>query len=215
MSGISGVSNTAYPPAAGAAASSGAAQTTQSEALNDVAATYEKGDAAAEKATYTRDRSAIRGIRMHENAYITNLRNLVSQLVSQVNQNSISQGGNGFRLNPNRVDSIWDVLIDNGDGTFSFHPDLSPEARNSLISKAQADIGEDGFYGVKQTSQRILDFAKAVTGGDPAKIEEMRDAIQKAFDEVERMFGGKLPDISYQTLNAIMQGLDDWAAGAK
>jgi hypothetical protein len=213
MSGISGVNNTAYPSSANAAANSNAAQAVAPEQENDLAATYEKGEAAAEKTNYTRDRSAIRGMRIQESAYITNLRNLVSQLVNQVNQNSMSGGGNNFRLDPNKVDSYWDVLVDNGDGTFSFHPDLSPEARNALISKAQEDIGENGYYGVKQTSQRMIDFAKAITGGDPSRIEEMRQYIQKGFDEVERMFGGRLPEISYQTLQATMKGLDDWAAG--
>lgn len=215
MSGISGVNNTTYSSAAGAAASSGAAQTAQSEALNDVAATYEKGEAATAKTTYTRDRGAIRELRIQDNAYITNLQNLVRQLISQVNQNSMSQGGNNLRLNPDTVESYWDVLIDNGDGTFSWHPDLSESARNSLIARAQEDIGENGYYGVKQTSQRMIDFAKAVTGGDPSRIEEMRAYIQKGFDEVERMFGGRLPEISYQTLQATMKGLDEWAASAR
>jgi hypothetical protein len=40
----------------------------------------------------------------------------------------------------------------------------------------------------------------------------MREYIQKGFDEVARMFGGRLPDISYQTLDATMKGLDEWAA---
>jgi hypothetical protein len=215
MSGISGVQNTSYPATASAAASTAnTAQAAKTDAELDVAATYEKSEESS-AATYTRDRTAVRKIRAQESAYISNLRNLVSQLVNQVNQNNVSGGGNKLSLNPNNVDSFWDVLVDNGDGTFSWHPDLSESARNALISKAQEDIGENGFYGVKQTSQRILDFAKAITGGDPSKIEDMRKYIQQGFDEVERMFGGKLPEISYQTLNAIMKGLDEWAAGAK
>jgi hypothetical protein len=214
MSGISGVQNTSYPTAAPPAATPGAANAGQSSDNLDVAATYEKGAAATSAPTYTRDRAAIRELRIQDRAYIQSLQTLVSQLVSQVNQNSMSRGGNNFRLNPNNVESYWDVLLDNGDGTFSWHPDLSPEARNALISKAQEDIGENGYYGVKQTSQRLLDFAKAITGGDPSKIEDMRKYIQKGFDEVERMFGGTLPQISYQTLAAVMQGLDEWAASA-
>ena len=47
--------------------------------------------------------------------------------------------------------------------------------------QAQADIAEDGYWGVEKTSDRIIDFAKALTGGDPDKIEEMRDAFKKGF----------------------------------
>lgn len=78
--------------------------------------------------------------------------------------------------------------------------------------QAQQDISEDGYWGVKQTSSRILDFANALTGGDPDKIEEMREAFQKGYKQAEKTWGGKLPDISQQTYDAVMQGFDDMAA---
>ena len=217
MNGVSGVTGNPYPAGATTAVNNDTATAVQPPAANDEAAVYEKGGAAGEKTLYTRDRTAIGALRMKDQAYIQNLQNLVSQLVSQVNANSLASSGSKFLqpIDPSKVDSYWDLLIDNGDGTFSFHPDLSPEARDAIIAKAQEDIGEDGYYGVKQTSQRILDFAKAITGGDPSKIGDMRKYIQQGFDEVEKMFGGKLPEISYQTLETIMKGLDEWAAGAK
>ena len=76
------------------------------------------------------------------------------------------------------------------------------------------DISEDGYYGVKKTSQRILDFAKAITGGDPSKIEKMREMAQQAFDSVRELMGGELPEISQQTYDAVMKGFDEWAAEA-
>ncbi len=75
-------------------------------------------------------------------------------------------------------------------------------------SQAQADIAEDGYWGVSQTSSRILDFATALTGGDPDKIEEMRSAFEKGFKAAEKTWGGKLPDISQQTYDAVMKGFD-------
>lgn len=78
--------------------------------------------------------------------------------------------------------------------------------------QAQEDISEDGYWGVKQTSGRILDFANALTGGDPDKIEEMREAFQKGYKQAEKTWGGKLPDISQQTYDAVMKGFDDMAA---
>lgn len=78
--------------------------------------------------------------------------------------------------------------------------------------EAQALIAEDGYFGVDQTSQRIVDFAVNAFGGDPAKLQQMKDAIDKGFSEAQEAFGGALPEISQQTYNAIMEKLDDFAA---
>lgn len=78
--------------------------------------------------------------------------------------------------------------------------------------QAQQDISEDGYWGVKQTSSRILDFATALTGGDPDKIEDMRKAFEKGYKQAEKTWGGELPDISKQTYDAVMKGFDDMAA---
>jgi hypothetical protein len=213
MNGVSGVQGS--PGNAGVPATAAANKSTAQAAVQtgpEVAAVYEKGGAAAP--AYTRDSAAVGELRLKDRAYIQNLQNVVSQLLGQLNHNTLASSQNKFLkpIDASRVESYWDLLIDNGDGTFSWHPDLSEDARNIVISKAQEDIGENGYYGVKQTSARLLDFAKAITGGDPSKIGLMREYVQKGFDEVEKMFGGKLPEISYQTLNAVMKGLDEWAA---
>jgi hypothetical protein len=84
-------------------------------------------------------------------------------------------------------------------------------------AQAQQLIGEDGFFGVKQTTARIMDFAKALVGegASEQQIDNMRAAVQKGFDEVAKMFGGfdKLPDVTKQTYEAIMKAFDDWKAG--
>ncbi len=81
-------------------------------------------------------------------------------------------------------------------------------------AQAQADIAEDGYWGVNQTSDRIIDFAKALTGGDPSKAEAMRDAFKKGFEQATKTWGDKLPDISQKTYDAAMKKFDDWAAEA-
>ncbi len=89
-----------------------------------------------------------------------------------------------------------------------FFSNLQVDSATAL--KAQQEISEDGYYGVKQTSARILDFAMAIAGDDPDKIAEMREAVQKGFDQAERMWGGKLPSISQSTYDAVMSGFDAW-----
>lgn len=79
-------------------------------------------------------------------------------------------------------------------------------------SQAQALISEDGYWGVNKTSERILDFAKAISGGDPSKIDLLRNAFQKGYDQAAALWGGELPDISKQTYDKVMEGFDEWAA---
>lgn len=84
----------------------------------------------------------------------------------------------------------------------------------ATAKQAQEDISEDGYWGVKQTSERILDFAKALTGGDASKVEEMRKAIEKGFSQAAKLWGDELPEISQKTHDAVMKGLDEWAKQA-
>jgi phosphoenolpyruvate-protein kinase (PTS system EI component) len=71
-------------------------------------------------------------------------------------------------------------------------------------------ISENGEFGVKAVSERIVDFAKALSGDDKAKFDELKDAIIQGFKEAEKAFGGKLPDISQNTYDEVMKQLDEW-----
>lgn len=76
-------------------------------------------------------------------------------------------------------------------------------------AQAQADIAEDGYFGVAQTSERILSFARAFAGEDEGRIEIMRNAFLAGFAAAEAAWGGQLPEISQQTFNAVMAGFDE------
>ena len=77
--------------------------------------------------------------------------------------------------------------------------------------EAQELIADDGYFGVEKTSERIFNFAVGMAGGDPAKIDAIRQGVEKGFQEALDAFGGWLPDISYETYDTVMQKLDDWA----
>ncbi len=81
--------------------------------------------------------------------------------------------------------------------------------------KAQEAISEDGFYGVKNTSKRILDFAKHISGDNPEKYEQIKQAIVDGFEAAKEAFGGSLPQISQDTYDQVMKGLDEWAGKDK
>ncbi len=76
---------------------------------------------------------------------------------------------------------------------------------------AQAAISADGHWGVKQTSERIIEFAKTISGGDPGKYDKLVESIKAGFEAAKEAFGGELPEISQQTYDAVMKGLDEWA----
>jgi len=82
-------------------------------------------------------------------------------------------------------------------------------------SQAQADIAEDGYYGVKQTSERMFEFAMALTGGDMDKMKEMQSAVEKGYKQAEKTWGGNLPEISKQTLDATNKLFEDYYASQR
>lgn len=80
------------------------------------------------------------------------------------------------------------------------------------IEAAKAAIAPDGEFGVQKTAERILSFAKAAIGDDPAKLDQVRAAVERGFKEAADILGGSLPDISQQTLAAIQTEFDRWKA---
>lgn len=81
------------------------------------------------------------------------------------------------------------------------------------ILQAQKDIAEDGYWGVEQTSDRLVSMAIALSGGDPQKADELKDAITKGFKQATRAWGEELPQICQNTYDVTMKKMDDWKNG--
>ncbi len=96
-----------------------------------------------------------------------------------------------------------DYKISTGDSEIDIST-LTPE-------EAQALVADDGYFGVAKTSDRIVDFAISVSGNDPTRLDAIRQGIEQGFQEALEAFGGTLPDISYDTYDAIQEKLDKWA----
>ena len=77
--------------------------------------------------------------------------------------------------------------------------------------EAQSLIEDDGYFGVEQTSDRIVDFAVSLSGDDPSRLDAIKQGVEQGFQEALDAFGGWLPDISYATYNTVMEKLDIWA----
>ncbi len=160
----------------------------------DKGAVYEpsKETASSVKKTYTPDTNLVNKLKADAEARTAQLRSLVEKMMTD----QASTYG--------KANDIWSFLRE---GNFTVDP--------ATKMQAQADIAEDGYWGVNQTSDRIIDFANALTGGDPDKIEDMRSAFEKGFKKAEKTWGGKLPDISQRTYDAVMEKFDKMAAEAK
>lgn len=83
-----------------------------------------------------------------------------------------------------------------------------------VSKQAELEIGEDGYWGVEKTADRIIEFAKAISGGDPSKLELLKDAVKKGFDMAEETLG-ELPEISKKTYTRVMEKFDEWEKGDK
>lgn len=107
------------------------------------------------------------------------------------------------------------TAIANADSMWSFLAKGNFEVDAETKAQAQADIAEDGYWGVEQTSDRILDFAKALSGNDPDKADLLLDAFKKGFAEATKSWGDKLPDISQRTYDAVVEKFNNWKNGTE
>lgn len=79
----------------------------------------------------------------------------------------------------------------------------------SLSQEEAAElVSEDGFFGIKQTSERIAEFVISGADGDEELLREGRKGIIQGFKEAEEMWGGKLPDIAYETIDKAVAMVD-------
>ena len=191
----SGVNSAAYATqAAGTASKAASADATDKAAAvkEETAATYEKSaDNNEVKASYSNIRKMSEEDRSKIVAQLkADQESRQSQMLDLVSKMMTGQG-----IAYNNANDIWSFLREG-----NFTVDAATKAQ------AQEDISEDGYWGVKQTSGRILDFADALAGDNPDNIQKMYDAFKKGYKQAEETWGGELPDISKQTYDAVLEG---------
>ncbi len=129
----------------------------------------------------------------------------MNQLVSMVQDMMLKQSSTftiaGMDGESSDSDDIWKFLA-SGEYTVD----------EAAKAKAQEEISEDGYWGVKQTSQRLFDFASALAGDDVDKMKKMQEAVLKGYEEATSAWGKELPDISKETLDATNQLFEDYYA---
>jgi hypothetical protein len=78
------------------------------------------------------------------------------------------------------------------------------------ISAAKKAISEGGEYSVDAVATRIMDMAKALSGGDASKFETLKNATQSAFDKVKEMYGDDTPQITLDTEKEVQKRFAEW-----
>ena len=141
--------------------------------------------------TYTPDTQTIAQLKAEVDRRTESLRSLVEQLLLK----------QGYKFK--ETNDIYKLLRE---GKVEVDPETA--------AKAQEEISEDGFWGVKQTSERIFSFAIALTGGDPSKAQAMKEAVIEGYKQAEKIWGGELPEISKRTYEETLKKFDEWINGA-
>ena len=124
------------------------------------------------------------------------LDNQMARFTNMMTQMFQKQGITGMSANG---DDMWRRIAS---GNFTVDAQTKAEAQQA--------ISEDGYWGVKQTSQRIFDFAYALAGDDPEKMKEMQAAVEKGFEQATKSWGKALPSISQDTHSAIGDLFDSY-----
>lgn len=182
-----------YGKASSAKTSTKAEETAKAE---EKEAVYEKSKAES-KATYSinkmsaSDRAAlVQQLKQDQENRQQSLISLVHDMMNgQAKSYSLATGD----------DSIWRFL-----SSGNFTVDAATKAQ------AQADIAEDGYWGIVQTSQRLFDFASALAGDDVEKMQKMQQAMEKGFKQATAAWGKSLPEISQKTLEAANKLFEDY-----
>ena len=151
-----------------------------------VAAVYEKSDT---KTSYKQDTATIAKMKQDAERRTQQLRSIVEKMMTK-------QG----------------KTFNDASDMYAFLRSGNYEVDAATKSQAQADIAEDGYWGVEQTSDRLVSFAQALSGGDSKKAEEMIAAVKEGFEQATKAWGDTLPDICQKTLDATIEKLNKWKA---
>lgn len=88
-----------------------------------------------------------------------------------------------------------------------------PEVATNPEDAAKA-VADGGEWSVEKVSDRIFGLAEIFAGGDPAKLEEMRAAVEQGFKEAGMTWKdatgeSNMPEITNKTYSEIMKRFDE------
>ena len=91
--------------------------------------------------------------------------------------------------------------------------EIAGKVDQQTIDDAKASIAEDGYWGVEQTSDRMVSMAIALSGGDTSKADLMMESLEKGYKQATKAWGEDLPKICQDTVDAAKKKMEDWKNG--
>lgn len=186
--------------------------------INDTYQTYQKKDALSVLAETTGETNEPKV----ETGVVYEPRLEMPTTTYKANTEMINRLKSDAQARLDQLQAIVNQLISKQSGAFADASDMWNILREGKFevdaetkAQAQADIAEDGYWGVNQTSDRIVDFAMALTGGDSSKVDGMIEAFKKGFKQAEKTWGGELPEISQKTYDEVLRKFDEIKNGTK
>jgi hypothetical protein len=159
-----------------------------------------QGEGKADGVVYSKE-TAMKKAQSLADAHYASMRGMVASLIGG------TSGPQG--------QAFWATAANSGDSVNLKDFEVSDATR----AKAKELTGEDGYFGVKKTTDRIMEFAKALAGSGASEstINNLRKGVQAGFDAVAKMYGGfdKLPQVSKDTYDSVMKEFDNWTLGTK
>ena len=70
-------------------------------------------------------------------------------------------------------------------------------------------LSEYGYFGVQESVIRLAKFAMSTAANDPGRLNQVRQGLIKGLADMEKQWG-TLPEISYRTVDTILEKLDAW-----
>lgn len=129
----------------------------------------------------------------------------------QITMNSLTFAFQSTSVQQNLFDP--NQAIDKSVADFqSFLKDIGYEGKpiaSLSQDEASALVSTDGFFGIDKTAQRIADFVINGAGGNEDLLRAGREGMLRGFGEAEQAWGGKLPDISQQTMTKAAELVDN------
>lgn len=152
---------------------------------------YEPSSEASNKNSGVKDYSEIiKQMKGELNSKNQQLQNLVDQLLNK---------------QANKYSKLSQLFQDIKDGKIQVDP--------KVVEQAQKDVADDGYWGIEQTSDRLVAMAQALSGGDASKADTMIASIKKGFEQATKAWGDELPEICQKTVDAATKKLEQWRDG--
>ncbi len=162
------------------------------KADSDTAVIYEKHASSSTGKSTTSHAAVIAQLKADSEARTAQLQSLVEKMLAKQGQTLAA------------ADDMWSFLAK---GNLKADPET--------IAQAQKDVAEDGYWGAEQTSDRILSFAKALAGDDPAKADELLNAFKKGYKQATKTWGSDLPSLCSDTYDLVEKKFNEWKNSTK